>query len=241
MTVTDDEQDAPEIGVAPRAPGRRSPSAPAAPAARFEPGKVAETRHRNPTWLVAGVLLVLVSALGGVLLFTSNDDREDVLVAAAELHPGRPVERGDLRIGSVATGDGVSSMDPVDAAEVIGRFPIGRIPAGTMLTPGMFAREVPLGPDEMVLGAALDPGEAPLSGLEVGAPVELLSVTPADPARPEAEVAASALGRGTVWAVESIATGQLWVSMRVPRDVGVAASLASASDTLRVVLIGGAG
>ena len=28
-------------------------------------------------------------------------------------------------------------------------------------------------------------------------------------------------GSGTVWAVESIATGQLWVSLRVPRDVGV--------------------
>ena len=238
MTVTDDEQDAPEVGVAPQGPGRHSP---AAPAARFEPGKIAETRHRNPTWLIAGVLLVLVSALGGVLLFTSNDDRADVLVAAAELQPGRAVERGDLRIGSVATGDGVASMAAADASEIIGRFPIGRIPAGTMLTPGMFASEVPLGPDEMVLGAALDPGEAPLSGLEVGAPVELLSIAPADPARPEVDVAAAALGTGTVWAVESIATGQLWVSMRVPRDVGVAASLASASDTLRVVLIGGAG
>jgi hypothetical protein len=240
MTVTDDEQDAPEVGVAPRAPRRAQPAA-AAPAARFEPGKVAETRHRNPTWLVAGVLLVIVSALGGVLLFTSTDDRTDVLVAASELQPGRPVERGDLRIGSVATSDGISSMPPTDASDVIGRFPIGRIPAGTMLTPGMFASEVPLGPDEMVLGAALDPGEAPLSGLEVGAPIELLSVTPTDPARPDVDVAAAPLGRGTVWAVESIATGQLWVSMRVPRDVGVAASLASASDTLRVVLIGGAG
>ena len=51
----------------------------------------------------------------------------------------------------------------------------------------------------------------------------------------------TSLGSGTVWAVESIATGQLWVSLRVPRDVGVAASLASAADTLRVVLIGGTG
>ena len=235
MTVTDDEPDiAPDVG-APKRP-RRS-----APAARFEPGKVAETRHRNPTWLVAGVLLVVLSALGGVLLFTSNDDRTDVLVAAAELQPGRPVGRSDLRIGRVAAGDDVASMSPDEAADVVGRFPVGRVPAGTMLTPGMFASEVPLGPDEMVFGAALDPGEAPLSGLEVGAPVELLEVAAADPAAPEVEVAAASLGSGTVWAVESIATGQLWVSLRVPRDVGVAASLASAADTLRVVLIGGTG
>ena len=126
------------------------------------------------------MLLVVLSALGGVLLFTSNDDRADVLVAAAELQPGRPVERGDLRIGRVAAGDDVQSMPFVEAADVIGRYPVGRIPAGTMLSPGMFAADVPLGADEVVFGAALDPGEAPLSGLEIGAPVELLAVEAPD-------------------------------------------------------------
>ena len=238
MTVTDDDADvAPEVETAtPRPAKRRRPSG---PAARFEPGRVAETRHRNPVWLAAGVLLVLLSVLGGVLLFTSNDDQADVLVAAAELQPGRPVERGDLRVGRVAAGDDVQSMPFVEAADVIGRYPVGRIPAGTMLSPGMFAADVPLGADEMVFGAALDPGEAPLSGLEIGAPVELLAVEAPDP---EAVAgAATPVGTGTVWAVEPIATGQQWVSMRVPRDVGYAASLAAASDTLRVVLIGGAG
>ena len=63
-----------------------------------------------------------------------------------------------------------------DAAELIGRIPVGRVPAGAVLAPGMFADEVALGADEMVVGAALDPGEAPLSGLQVGAPVELLAL-----------------------------------------------------------------
>jgi hypothetical protein len=239
MTVTDEPDTAPDVGPPPKARARRRPAP--GPVARFEPGKVAETRHRNPTWMVAGLLLVLVSTLAGVLLFTSSDSREDVLVAAADLQPGRPVGRDDLRVGRVAADDGVASMPPADAADLVGRFPIGRIPEGTMLTAAMFASEVPLAADEMVFGAALDPGEAPLSGLEAGAPIELLSISAADPARPEAEVAATSIGTGTVWAVEPIATGQLWVSMRVPRDVGVGASLASASDTLRVVLIGGAG
>ena len=39
-------------------------------------------------WLVAGVLLVVLSALGGVLLFSSTDDRVEVVVAATELLPG---------------------------------------------------------------------------------------------------------------------------------------------------------
>jgi hypothetical protein len=50
----------------------------------------------------------------------------------------------------------------------------------------------------------------------------------------------TSIGSGTVWAVEPIATGQLWVSVRVDREVGLAASLASAQDALRVVLVGSA-
>jgi hypothetical protein len=200
---------------------------------------VAEPRHRNPVWLVAGVLLVVLCALGGVLLFYSSDDRTEVLVAARDLEAGEPVSSGDLRIERVAVDDGVATVDPSMFDELQGRLPVGRVPAGTMLSAGMFADELPLGPDEMVFGAALDPGEAPLSGMQVGAPIELLTVGVADPAGGAAP-ATTTLGTGTLWAVEPIATGQLWLSMRVPRDVGIAASQASAADTLRVVLVGGA-
>ena len=108
-------------------------------------------------------------------------------------------------------------MPPSEAADVIGRFPIGRVPAGTMLTPGMFADDVPLGADEMVFGAALDPGESPLSDLQVGAPSSCCrSPLPTPAGAPAAAARRPRSGAGTVWAVEPIATGQLWVSMRVP-------------------------
>ena len=227
-----------------------------APAARFEPGRVAEPRPRNPIWLVAGVLLVVVSALGGVLLFSSTDDRMDVVVAATEILPGQPVERADLRVARVAVDDGIATVTPEAAANLVGQQAIGRVPAGTLLSPGMFADELPLKPGEVVFGAALDPGEAPLSGLQIGTPVELLNVVAADPSSPvpppvggEGEAAAPAsdgrvvsipIGPGIVWAVEPIATGQLWVSIRVDREVGLEASLASAQDSLRIVLVGSA-
>ena len=116
-----------------------------------------------------------------MLLFTSNDDRTEVLVAAADLEPGQPLERSDLRIQRVALDGGVASIDPSDAPELVGRITVGQVPAGTMLAPGMFADDAALGADEMVVGAALDPGEAPLSGMQVGAPVELLVLDVPDP------------------------------------------------------------
>ena len=125
---------------------------------------------------------------------------------------------------------------PREAAELVGQHASGRIPAGSMLSPAMFETAVALGPDEVVIGAALDPGEAPMSLIEVGDTVELLDVTvaapaagavPADPAAP-ADVATS-LGTGTVWAVEPLASGQLWLSVRVNRAVGLTVSVTSAT------------
>jgi hypothetical protein len=220
---------------------RRARRRPVGPAARFEPGKVAEARHRNPTWIVAGVLLVLLSALGGVLLFMSSDDRTSVLVAARDLDPGRPIERADLRVQRVAVDDGVATLPAESADAIVGQHPAGRIPAGTMLAPAMFEAAVPLGPDEVVIGAALDPGEAPLAQLEVGSAVELVRVDVPAPGATDVAPSATPLGEGTVWAAQEIATGQVWVSVRVARDVGLAASVAAAEDRLRVVLGGGTG
>jgi hypothetical protein len=255
MTVTDRDEAKTSTPPARPAPGRRPRlkrrAAPPTPAARFEPGRVAEPRHRNPAWLLAGVLLVVLCALGGVLLFSSADDRTEVLFAARDLDPGQPISRGDLRIARLSIDGSLDSLSPADVDGLVGRLPGGRIPAGALLAGGMFADELPLSAGEMVFGAALDPGEAPLSDVQVGAPVELLDVpkaTPgaidaADPATPTAPTAstnARVIGSGTVWAVEQLATGQLWISMRVPRDVGLTASEASQNDTLRVVLLGGA-
>lgn len=249
LTGHDENGTGPDESRAPAPAGRPlRRRAPAGPAARFDPGRIAEPRHRNPTWLVAGILLVLLSALGGVLLFSSNDDRSEVLVAAQDLEPGQPIEQTDLRIERVAVDGGIATVGPSDAADLVGQIPVGRVPAGAVLAPGMFADEVALGPDEMVVGAALDPGEAPLSGLQIGAPVELLALEPIGAgatsdgtAATDTGLVAVPLGTGTVWAVEPVATGQLWVSMRVSRDVGLAASQASAADTLRVVLVGATG
>lgn len=242
MTVTDHDEQSP--APAPERPPRlrrgRGAGVPG-PAARLAPGRVAEIRHRNPTWIVAGVLLVLLSALGGVVLFTSSDDKADVLVAATDLDPGAAVQRADLRIQRVALDAGVSSLPVAAADDIVGEHPIGRIPAGTMLSKAMFEPAVPLGPDEIVVGAALDPGEAPLFHLEVGDAVELIQVAAPAPGTDPATASAEPIGTGTVWAVEPVATGQLWVSVRVDRQVGLAASLASAADRLRVALIGGTG
>lgn len=236
--------------------GKRRPNAQAVAAAdpggdlrrtssggRVEFGRTGEARHRNPGWLLAGVLLVLVSAIGGVLLFASADDRHGVLVAAADIEVGQPVQRSHLRVVQMSSSTGVATLATGDATALIGQIPIGRIPAGTVLNPSMFDTSSPLAADEMVFGAALDPGEAPVSAVTVGTAVRLLAAprAVAGTARElDAPPPATVIGDGVVWDHEALGSGKIWLSVRTTVDVGLIASKAAQDDELRVVIVGDA-
>lgn len=235
---------------------RRRPVAPVGPAARFEPGRVAETRHRNPGWLLGGVLLVVVSALGGVLLFSSRGDRQEALVASRDLEAGDLLAPTDLRVERVAFDGRVGTVDASALGLLVGQRVVGPVPQGALVHPGMFAPDSPLGLDEMEIGAALDPGEFPRSEIPTGAPVELLvtsssdvppgpaaqtpgpGATASDEAASPATRGASSIGTGTVTGVEERATGQVLLTVRVTRDIGLLVAQANRDDTLRVALTG---
>lgn len=254
MTTTEKAPATPSVS--PPRPGRfglgrkRRPP----PVARVEAGRVAEPHHRNAAWLLGGVLLVVLSALGGVLLFTSRDDRIDVLVAAGDLRMGDVVERQDLRIERIAVDGGLAVVGPSAVDELLGQYVVSGVPEGTLVNRAMFSSGSGLGADEMEVGAALDPGEFPQSDLPIGAPVELLVTAPADhglapvagsveggsgvPAEPAAGAARS-IGTGIVTRSEERASGQLLVTLRVSEDVGLLVTQAATEDTLRVVLVRG--
>lgn len=229
--------------------GRRHP---VGPVASFEPGRVATPRPRNAGWLLGGILLVILSAVGGVLLFSSRDQHRDTLVAARDLAAGEVLERADLRIERVTVEGTVGTVEASAVDDLVGQRTVGPVPQGALVHPGMFSSEPGLGPDEMDIGAALDPGEFPQSDLQIGSRVELLAsageVTAgpptgigdaagdADPAPPPRR--AASIGSGTVTRVEERATGQLLVTLRVTRDVGLVAAQANRDDTLRIAVVG---
>ena len=132
----------------PPGPARRRRRPASSPAASPTPG-TATRRGSSPACCSC-----VLSALGGVLLFTSSDERTEVLVAATDLDPGRALAAADLRIERVG-GRRRRALDPGRRRRrrSSASTPTGRVPAGTMLSPAMFAAGVPLGPDEVVVGA----------------------------------------------------------------------------------------
>lgn len=253
MSVDPGRRDA---GVAPDASSRRGRgrSRAVGPVAQVSTGRVAEPTHRNPIWLLGGVLLVLASAVGGMLLFQAGDDRSEVLVAGRDLATGEVVDRDDFRVRLIAA-DGFDVVSPSEVDALLGQHVVGPVPAGALVHPAMFSAAQPIGPDEMDIGAALDPGAFPRSDLALGAAVELLVVTDGDAAPTSVTTttvtaatsasgaggtgldAVTAIGRGTIVGVEERASGQLLVTVRVTRDIGLTAAHAAASGTLRLALV----
>jgi len=255
--MTTAEESVTEAPVEPPGPGRwsvgRRRPGPAAP--RVPAGRVAEPRHHNPAWLLGGILLVVMSALGGVLLFSARDDRVEVLVAARALSMGEIIERQDLRIERIAVDGALATVGPAEVDDLVGQYVVAGIPDGTLVNRSMFASGSALGPDEMEVGAALDPGEFPQSELPIGATVDLLVTNVSEPgsavttgptpdpvgADASDERAAESIGTGIVTRSEERASGQVLVTVRVTTDVGLLVTQAATEDRLRIAILRGDG
>jgi hypothetical protein len=97
----------------------------------------------------------------------------------------------------------------------------------------------------VVVGAALDPGASPSSGLAAGDRVVLLGVAKTSAGVAMDPVTAALLTEGTVWSVEPIGAGtstaKVWVSLLVPAGAQAAVAQAAADGRLRLSLAGSAG
>lgn len=206
-------------------------------------------KRQRPSWVLAGVVLVGLAALLSAWVFTTTSQRMSVMVAAHDISPGEVIDGGDLRVVEIGRSGGLRAIQPSQQSLIAGRAARGPIPAGTVLNTDLFAekdRVIPVG--QVVVGAALEPGAAPVSGLSAGDRVDVLGVvkstvgTPADGA---AAPVAAVLASGTVWSVEKAGSGsassKLWVSILLPVDAQVAVAQAAADGRLRLSLVGASG
>lgn len=201
---------------------------------------------RRPTWVIVGVLLVIVSAAIGAWVFTSMSDRVSVVVAARTIEPGEVLEASDLAVVEMTRADDLRSVESRNQDQLLGLAARGPIPAGTLLNADLFAdREQVVPAGWTVVGASLAPGAAPIAALRPGDDVTVLGVVaqtgiaqdPDAASQPTAEV----LAQGTIWAVEpaGASSTNLWVSVLIPADAQGPVAQAAAGDLMRLSLTGG--
>lgn len=203
-------------------------------------------KRRRPSWVLAGVLLVGLSALLAAWVFNVTSETMGVMVAAHDMAPGEVIDSSDLHVVEMGRTGGLRAIQPSQQGLIIGRAARGPIPEGTVLNTDLFAEKgqvIPAG--FVVVGASLDPGAAPTSKLSAGDRVNMLGVVKATSAAPGEATVATVLGSGTVWSVERVGSGstssKLWVSVLVPVDAQSAVAQAAADGRLRLSLVGAGG
>ncbi|CCH76535.1 conserved exported hypothetical protein [Nostocoides japonicum T1-X7] len=94
-------------------------------------------RLRKPSWrdtrLLAGVLLVLVSAVLGAVLVARADDRVPVYAASVALVPGQRLDDAAVRRVEVQLGDGMARYLPADEALPEGSYVLRDVRPGELV------------------------------------------------------------------------------------------------------------
>lgn len=192
------------------------------------------TSRRNTGRIALGLLLLVMSALGAVVLFSSAADRVAVIGIASDVPVGKAIAESDLREVSISAGDGLRTIPADDASKVIGRTATVGLVGGSLLNPSQLTEGPSLPDGTVVAGAVLKGGQYPV-GLAIGDSVDVIETT-----SPDASSAGEPVSRGTATVIDlsESADGQslVTVSLAVPSDSATAISSAGAAGRLSLVV-----
>ncbi|MGE3073911.1 MAG: RcpC/CpaB family pilus assembly protein [Dehalococcoidia bacterium] len=199
--------------------------------------------------MLAGVLLVVVSLAGGLLLWRSATGTTPILVAARDIPPGHVLQRDDLRIGEARLDGGLASMalTETDLEAAVGRTTSTTIHAGEMVVAPDLASGPVLGADEVAVTIPVA-ADTIYPGLRPTDQVALLATSNAG--KPESRTV-TLIDRATVFAIglerrvirsstsdnpndgATVAN----ITLAVPRSEAEAVAHAVANATITVVLL----
>ena len=188
-----------------------------------------------PRWgrVGGGAAAVVAGAWIAAALVTSAGSRSEVVVLADDVGRYETIERGDLRIASLALEPGVDTVSAGDIADLVGRAARTDLSAGSVLSPQELvpAGERLVADGEAIVGARLAPADAPLRDLARGAAVLVV-------VRPQAGSTGDVLSvEGWVLDLGSAdaTTGERSASLVVPR--GDADEIAAAAAEKRISIV----
>lgn len=134
-------------------------------------------RRRRPRWILAGLLAMVIGALGSVVLWTQVADTSSVLRLNRTVYRGEIIRAQDLSPVTVGRLNGLDAL-PADAVgTVVGQPARTDIAEGSLLTGASVGREdLPTG--TAVVGLRLAEGRVPRIPLDPGSSVLLVEAAP---------------------------------------------------------------
>jgi hypothetical protein len=190
---------------------------------------------------VAGVLLVVGSALVFATIWARAGSETRVLVLTRSVDAGHVLVSSDLRSANVSAGGGVATVLAASESSVVGRTVAVPLAEGSLLNSAALGAGRALRAGEAMVGLALKPGTFP-SSLAPGDHVRVVDTTSASSTSGVAAQArnASSGAMGVVMGIEANAAagdGSAVVSLRLDDDMADGVAQLASADHASLVLV----
>ena len=214
---------------------RRTRADSAPPSFDLDTARVSSARRRGPE-IAAGLLIVVVCALGALWWQSSTTQRHEVLAIRTSIERGHVMTVNDLQLVGVTTDDNLAVLTEADASSIVGRAARTDLTAGTLATRDLFSSSSLIGSGDGVVGLSLEAGQFPSLRMAAGDVVSVI-LTPATSDRVDATAPANVIvARATVVEVEAVGVqGRMFIAVQVGE--ADAARVATAASANRVRLI----
>jgi hypothetical protein len=193
------------------------------------PGRNTTARTRaRAQWLVLAAALTVLAGMMVAWALTRAADRVGVVSLVRPIAAGAIIELDDLTTTQIAFEGDVQGLVPAGSVDaIVGRVATVDVPAGSLLSAGMWADSTGLAAGERTVGAVLQTGRFPI-GMAQGSTAIALPIDDAAATAPGVEV--------RVVEADMTDGGELSVTLAAPE--AAAAAIAQLAATDRLVLIG---
>lgn len=208
-------------------PPSRATGGPAA-SARAMPGRP----RVRPRWIMAGVVALVLAALGAWYIVDSVQTQNHVVVLRHDVPRGSVLTAEALGQVTVGNVNGVSTVSADMIPSLVGKVALIDLAQGALLPDGAVSDHKVPGEGKSLVGLVLAPGRVPAgTALRAGSPVRLVTL----PA--ESSGGSGKTFTGTVVSVQPAADGVgVLVNVEVDASAAIEVQTLAAADRVAVVL-----
>lgn len=204
----------------------------------FPEGSASRIRvRRNPRWLLAGIVAVVLGGLATAALVQSVAASEPVVRLNRTIHRGETITPADVSVVPVSRGLDVRTVPGARLDEVVGSAAITDLPQGSLLVAGTFG-SAQLAAGESRVGVRVTAGRLPSSELVPGTPVIVVALPAANAAPTDADALPPSVRATLATSPAAQPDGSWVVDLTVPGERAEVVARLAALDRVAVVRVG---